>query len=167
MLKAANRDPRHPMSPENNSIPSADSITHVRQRLRDASVACGMRSLSWPAFLKNFPHGHLVAAVAVDVGADEIGSRRLRDLRDLLHRIIGRRASSGVFALTVSRAAGFPEILCGFEAQTDADALAAMTHAKPTDRYPGFATQRLFGLDTAMEAAIRAGLLSEGDIDQR
>ena len=126
-----------------------------------------MRSLSWPAFLKNFPQGHLVAAMAVDVGADEIGSRRLRDLRDLLHRIIGRRASSGAFALTVSRAAGFPEILCGFETKADADAVAALACAEPTDRYPGFTTQRFFRLDTPMAAALRAGLLSEGDIDQR
>ncbi len=41
-------------------------------------VATDMSSLSWPSFLKNFPSGHLVVAVAVDVGADEIGSRRLR-----------------------------------------------------------------------------------------
>lgn len=127
-----------------------------------------MRSMSWPAFLKNFPQGHLVVAVAVDVGADEIGSRRLRGLRDLLHRVIGRMASSnGSFALTVSRAAGFPEILCGFEAQADADALVVLGNAQPTDRYPGFATQHVFDLDTAMEAALGAGLLSDGDIDQR
>lgn len=125
-----------------------------------------MRSMSWPAFLKNFPQGHLVVAVAADVGADEIGSRRLRGLRDLLHRVIARMASNGGFALTVSRAAGFPEILCGFEARTDADALAALSNAQPTDRYPGFTTQRVVSLDTPMEAALRAGLLSEGDIDQ-
>ena len=134
------------------------------ERLRCAA----MRSMSWPAFLKNFPQGHLVVAVAVDVGADEIGSRRLRGLRDLLHRVIGRMASSnGNFALTVSRAAGFPEILCAFEAQADADALVLLGNAQPTNRYPGFATQRVFDLDTTMEAALGAGLLSEGDIDQR
>ncbi len=126
-----------------------------------------MSSLSWPAFLKNFPQGHLVAAVAVDVGADEIGSRRLRGLRDLLHRVVGRMASNGGFALTVSRAAGFPEILCGFETQADADALVMLSNARSTDRYPGFATQRVFSLDAPMEAALRAGLMSDGDIDQR
>lgn len=126
-----------------------------------------MRSMSWPAFLKDFPQGHIVAAVAVDVGADEIGSRRLRGLRDLLHRVVIRMASDGGFALTVSRAAGFPEILCGFEAQTDANALATLSSAEPTDRYPGFVTQRLFTLDAAMESALRASLLSKGDIDQR
>lgn len=127
-----------------------------------------MRSMSWPAFLKNFPQGHLVVAVAVDVGADEIGSRRLRGLRDLLHRLIGRMPpSKGGFALTVSRAAGFPEILCGFEAQADADALVALARAQRAERYPGFVTQRIFDLDTAMEAALRAGLLSDGDVDQR
>jgi hypothetical protein len=127
-----------------------------------------MRSMSWPAFLKSFPRGHLVVAVAVDVGADEIGSRRLRGLRDLLHRVIGRTISSrGGFALTVSRVAGFPEILCGFELQSDADSLAVLTKARPTDRYPGFATQRMFDLDTEMETALRAGLLSDGEIDQR
>lgn len=134
--------------------------------MRDTCVACGMRSLSWPAFLKNFPQGHLLTAVAVDVGADEIGSRRLRGLRDLLHRVIGSMASNGAFALTVSRAAGFPEILCGFEAQADADAVASLAHAEPTDRYPGFATQRLFNLDAGLEAALRAGLISDGDFNQ-
>jgi len=127
-----------------------------------------MRSMSWPAFLKNFPQGHLVVAVAVDVGADEIGSRKLRGLRDLLHRVIsGMASANGAFALTVSRAAGFPEILCGFEARIDADALALLAKAQPTDRYPGFATQRVFNLDTSLEASLRAGLLSDGDIDQR
>lgn len=127
-----------------------------------------MRSMSWPAFLKNFPQGHLVVAVAVDVGADEIGSRRLRGLRDLLYRVVGRMASSsGAFALTVSRASGFPEILCGFEATADAVSLVELVKAHPTDRYPGFATQRVFDLDTAMEAALRSSLLSDGDIDQR
>lgn len=126
-----------------------------------------MRSMSWPALLKKHPQGHLVVAVAVDVGADEIGSRRLRGLRDLLHRVVAGMASDGGFALTVSRAGGFPEILCGFEAQADADALAALSNVQPTDRFPGFATQRLFRLDATMEAALRAGLLSEGDIDQR
>lgn len=135
--------------------------------MRDTRVAPCMSSLSWPAFLKNFPHGHLVAAVAVHVGADEIGSRRLRGLRDLLHRVIGGMVANGAFALTVSRAAGFPEILCGFEAQTDADAFASLAHAGPTDRYPGFATQRVFDLDAALEAALRASLLSDGGIDQR
>ena len=126
-----------------------------------------MSSLSWPTFLKNFPQGHLVAAVAVDVGADEIGSRRLRGLRDLLHRVIARLPLVGAFALTVSRAAGFPEILCGFETRADADALAGLSKATTTDRYPGFATQRAFSLDAPMEAALRAGLLTGGDIDQR
>ncbi len=126
-----------------------------------------MSSRSWPAFLKNFPNGHLVVAVAVDVGADEIGSRRLRNLRDLLHRVIGAMASNGDFAITVSRAAGFPEILCGFAAEADADAFASLARADPTDRYPGFATQRLFRLEAALETALRAGLLSDGEMDQR
>ncbi len=104
-----------------------------------------------------------MAAAAVDVGADEIGSRRLRGLRDLLFRVIGSMASNGSFALTVSRASGYPEILCGFETQTDADAVASLTHAGPTDRFPGFATQRVFTL----EAPLEAGLMSDGDIDQR
>jgi hypothetical protein len=123
-----------------------------------------MSSLSWPAFLKNYPQGYLVVAVAVDVGADEIGSRRLRGLRDLLHRVMGRMASNGAFALTVSRAAGFPEILCGFEAQTDADVLAELGHTESTDRYPGFATQRVFRLDAPLEASLQASLLTDGDI---
>jgi hypothetical protein len=127
-----------------------------------------MRSMSWPAFLKNFPQGHLVVAVAVDVGADEIGSRKLRGLRDLLHRVIGGMASlDGAFALTVSRAAGFPEILCGFEDETAAEAVAILAKAQPTDRYPGFATQQVFDLDKSLEASLRASLLSDGEIDQR
>ena len=77
------------------------------------------------------------------------------------------RGLVGAFALTVSRAAGFPEILCGFETRADADALAGLSKATTTDRYPGFATQRAFSLDAPMEAALRAGLLTGGDIDQR
>ena len=135
--------------------------------MRDARVANYMSSLSWPSFLKNFPHGHLVAAVAVHIGADEIGSRQLRGLRDLLYRVIGGLASNGSFALTVSRAGGFPEILCGFESKADADAFASVVNAGSTDRYPGFATQRVFQFDAALEAALQAGRLSDGDIDQR
>ncbi len=135
--------------------------------MRIACVATAMSSLSWPAFLKNFPNGHLVVAVAVDVGADEIGSRRLRGLRDLLHRVIRGLALTGAFALTVSRAAGFPEILCAFETEADAAAFAALAPTEPADGFPGFATQRVFHLDAALEAALRAGLLSSGDIDPR
>jgi len=135
--------------------------------LRNTGVATGMSSLSWPSFLKSFPNGHLVVAVAVDVGADEIGSRRLRGLRELLNRVIGGAASNGAFALTVSRVAGFPEILCAFETETDAAAFATFAQTEPTDGFPGFATQRVFHLDAPMEAALRAGLLSGGDIDQR
>lgn len=126
-----------------------------------------MSSLSWPAFLKNFPHGHLVVAVAVDVGADEIGSRRLRGLRDLLRQVIGSLPTSGAFALTVSRAAGFPQILCAFETEADAGRLAALARAEPAEDFPGFATQRVFRLDTGLEAVLRAGLLSDGNVDQR
>lgn len=135
--------------------------------MRIACVATAMSSLSWPAFLKNFPNGHLVVAVAVDVGADEIGSRRLRGLRDLLHRVIRGLALNGAFALTVSRVAGFPEILCAFETEVDAAAFAALAPTEPADGFPGFATQRVFHLDAPLEAALRAGLLSSGDIDQR
>lgn len=132
--------------------------------MRNTGVATGMSSLSWPSFLKSFPNGHLVVAVAVDVGADEIGSRRLREL---LNRVIGGVALNGAFALTVSRVAGFPEILCAFETETDAAAFATLAQTEPTDGFPGFATQRVFHLDAPMEADLRAGLLSDGDIDQR
>lgn len=130
--------------------------------MRDARVGIAMSNLPWPAFLKNSPQGHIVAAVAADVGADEIGSRRLRGLRDLLYRVSGRMASNGAFALTVSRAAGFPEILCAFEALADADALAELGHAESTDRYPGFATQRVFRLDARLEAFLQASMLIDG-----
>ena len=140
---------------------------HVTQRLRATGVSTAMSSLSWPAFLKNFPHGHLVVAVAVDVGADEIGSHRLRGLRDLLRRVIGTLATGGDFALTVSRAAGFPEILCGFETKADADAFASLARAGSTDRYPGFATQRLFDLDATLEIALQAGLVGRGEMNRR
>ena len=135
--------------------------------MRITCVATVMSSLSWPSFLKSFPNGHLVVAVAVDVGADEIGSRRLRGLRDLLNRVIGGVALNGAFALTVSRVAGFPEIICAFETEADAAAFAALAQTEPTDGFPGFVRQRVFHLDAPMEAALRAGLLSGGDIDQR
>lgn len=130
-------------------------------------VATGMSSLSWPSFLKNFPSGHLVVAVAVDVGADEIGSRRLRGLRDLLRQVVGGLSLRGAFALTVSRAAGFPEILCAFEVESDARLLTRLVRAQIAEGYPGFASQYVFRLDDPLEAALRAGRRSNGDIDQR
>ena len=135
--------------------------------MRETRVATVMSSLSWPAFLKNHPNGHLVAAVAVNVGADEIGTRRLRGLRDLLYRVVDGMASNGSFALTVSRAGGFPEILCGFETEADANAFASVTHAVSANGYPGFASQRVFKLDGPLEGALRASQMSDGDIDPR
>jgi hypothetical protein len=135
--------------------------------LRNTSVAIVMSSVSWPSFLKNFPNGHLVVGIAVDVGADEIGSRRLRSLRDLLRQVIDGLASSGAFALTVSRVAGFPEILCAFESEADAKLLARLAGATPAEGYPGFSSQHVFRLDALLESALRAGLMSKGDIDQR
>jgi hypothetical protein len=135
--------------------------------LLSTGVPIRMSSLSWPSFLKNFPSGHLVVAVAVDVGADEIGSRRLRDLRDLLRQFVGGLPLSGAFALTVSRAAGFPEILCAFEIEADARLLAKPVCAEPAAGYPGFASQRVFSLDTPLEAALRAERSGKRDMDQR
>jgi len=127
-----------------------------------------MSAVSWPAFLLSHGHvGHLVVAVVTSVGADEVGSLRLRAIRDLVSRVLRSYDLAGAYALTVSRASGFPEILCVFEETQDADVFAVSVHAGATDRYPEWATQRTFRLDEAMEGALAASLLSDGEIDQR
>ena len=127
-----------------------------------------MSAVSWPAFLLSHGHvGHLVVAVVTSVGADEVGSLHLRAIRDLVSRVLRSYDLAGAYALTVSRASGFPEILCVFEETQDADVFAVSVHAGATDRYPEWATQRAFRLDEAMEGTLAAGPLSDGDIDQR
>lgn len=127
-----------------------------------------MSAVSWPAFLLSYGHvGHLVVAVVTSVGADEVGSLRLRAIRDLISRVLRSYDVAGAYALTVSRASGFPEIFCVFEEAQDADLFAVSVHAGATDRYPEWTTQRAFRLDDAMEGALAASLLSDGEIDQR
>ena len=142
-----------------------DSTTHrLLQTLKDEGYVCrdeAKRYHASPDALLPLSLYHPLHQLRREV------SDTLRGLRDLLHRVIRGLALTGAFALTVSRAAGFPEILCAFETEADAAAFAALAPTEPADGFPGFATQRVFHLDAALEAALRAGLLSSGDLDQR
>ena len=125
-----------------------------------------MPAVSCPALLTSHPRSHLVAAVVVGIGADERGTLLLRDLRDLLARFVARLRPAGRYALFLSRAHGFPEILCGFAERADAERLAAAVSATAGERFPEWASQHVFRLDETTAASLSASLLSDGDFDQ-
>ena len=104
-----------------------------------------MPKLSWSAFIEFHPAAHLVAGV---IPEEDMATVTARDSLALLAKLAKRLALTGQYALTVDRRSGLPEIHCAFSRETDAARFAQALDATSVGRYPGWASQRQFGLDT-------------------
>lgn len=139
-----------------------------------AGVNRAMPKMAWSTFLKNHlaSHRHLVVAgVPIDTDAD-LGSRHLQTLHGRLSKLVSRLAPEGAYSITIVRQAGAPEIHAAFEKRDDANRLAGAVGARadsapPDAASPGWASRRFFILDEATGAAIAAGLLTDGELDER
>mgnify|MGYP000741517692 CR=1 FL=1 len=126
-----------------------------------------MPKMAWTTLVAKHPVSHLVAA-SVPIGeGQDIGTRHLRELHALLSRLLTRLAPVGDHAITIVRDSGSPEIHAAFSERSDADRLAATVKARPTGRYPEWASRRLFVLDHPTSAAIAASLAADGELDER
>jgi hypothetical protein len=104
-----------------------------------------MPKLSWSAFIKLHPAAHLVAGV---IPEEDVATVTARDSLALLAKLAKRLSLTGQYAMTVDRPSGLPEIHCAFARETDAARFAQALNATGVGRYPGWASQRQFGLDT-------------------
>lgn len=128
-----------------------------------------MPRIAWSTFLKNHPasHHHLVVAVVpIDTGLD-LGTRHLQTLHGRLSKLVGRLAPEGAYSVTIVRQAGAPEIHVAFEKREDANRLARAVGADPGAPSSDGASRRSFILDEATGAAIAAGIVTDGELDQR
>lgn len=120
-----------------------------------------MPRLSWPDFVERHPAAHLLAGAVPPDGHEEIGTPRLRRLRDLLARSIGKQPLAGDYALTVVRQSGQPEIHCGFSQASDAERIAALVRARRRPDTEAPCEHYEFPLDEEVTSAIEAALQPE------
>ena len=90
----------------------------------------------------------------------------------LLNRLARHQKLGGVYAATVVRDTGRPEVYFAFVEEADARKFGDAVQAETTDRYSGWASQRAFELDSAKLAELDASLPAprtcprQGQIDQ-
>ena len=128
-----------------------------------------MPRIAWSTFLKNHPasrHHLVVAVVPIDTDLD-LGTRHLQTLHGRLSKLVSRLAPEGAYSVTIVRQAGAPEIHAAFEKSEDADRLARTVGARADALSSDGASRRFFILDEATGAAISAGLLTDGELDER
>lgn len=114
-----------------------------------------MSRLPWPELRGRQSRVHLVAAVQADQPAS---GPRLKEVQQVLQRLVRARNPAGDYATTIVRETGRPELYLAFAEEGDAQKLAAELQAVATDSYPGWATQRAVRLDEATVKALAASL---------
>jgi len=114
-----------------------------------------MSRVPWPELRSRQSRVHLVAVVQADQPAS---GPRLKEVQQLLQRLVRARHPVGDYATTIVREAGRPELYVAFAEEGDARKLAAELQAVPTDSYPGWATQRAVHLAGATVQALAASL---------
>jgi hypothetical protein len=114
-----------------------------------------MSRLPWPDLRVRQSRIHLVAVVQADQPAS---GPRLKEVQQLLQRLVRARHPAGDYATTIVREAGRPELYLAFAEEGDARKLAAELQAVATDSYPGWATQQAVHLDGATVRALAASL---------
>src|SRR5947209_1925100 len=98
----------------------------------------------WSDFVRNHPRAHLVVAF---LDSDDIGTPRMRAMRDVLVSTIRRLAPSAIYGVAIVRDKGAPEIHLAFADSFDAILVSTALEAKVMDQYPGYASQRGFAFD--------------------
>ncbi len=106
-----------------------------------------MAKLAWIDFINAHPGAHVVVGTSEE---DSSGSD-LRIVASRLGRLIAVQGGAGDYAVGIVREAGAPEVFCAFQQQAAADRFAQSVRARPTDRQAGWASQRAFSIDDAME----------------
>jgi hypothetical protein len=114
-----------------------------------------MSRLPWPELRGRQSRVHLLAVVQADQPAS---GPRLKEVQQVLQRLVRAQDPAGDYATTIVREAGRPELYLAFADEGDALNLAAELQAVATDSYPGWATQRAVHLDGATLKVLAASL---------
>lgn len=128
-----------------------------------------MPRFSWAKMMREHPSAHLV------VGRLPESKRKGRATdRKAAHReqLVGELAAAlqleGPWsASAVREKSGEANLHLAFASARDAGRFADAVMARPVGRYPGWASQREFGLTPAVERSIAAALATSGEIDER
>jgi hypothetical protein len=121
-----------------------------------------MSRVSWSQFLHRQSQAHLVVGVAALAEGPAAGDE-LKEVQNLLHRLVRRQKPSGDYASTVVREAGRPEAWFAFDDETDARKFGNAVDAETTDSYSGWASQLAFELLGTKLAGLEASLPAPRD----
>ena len=116
-----------------------------------------MSRMPWPQLLHRQSQAHLVVGVVAQAEGPAAGDE-LKEVQNLLSRLVRQQKPSGDYASTVVREAGRPEAWFAFDDETDARKFGDAVQAETTDTYPGWASQRAFELLGAKLAGLEASL---------
>jgi len=126
----------------------------LAQPARLLRVFASMSEVTWQSLLEQ-PERHLVV-VSLPQQASATGFRKIdgKSKREMFRRLLKKLPLAGFYALTIQRARGTTEMMCGFECPTDAAEAAQAVGATEVAPYEGWRTQRAAVLDYAKEESL-------------
>jgi hypothetical protein len=116
-----------------------------------------MSRVPWHQFQDRQPQAHLVVGVLAQAEGP-VGGHELNAVRNLLNRLVKQQKLRGDYAATVVRDTGRPEVYFAFVEEADARKFGDAVQAEITDRYSGWASQRVFDLPGPKLANLEASL---------
>ena len=113
-----------------------------------------MSEVTWQSLLEQ-PERHLVV-VSLPQQASDTGFRKIdgKSTREMFRRMLKKLPLTGLYAVTIQRARGTTEMMCGFECPADAAEAAQAVGATEVTPYEGWRTQRATALDDAKEECL-------------
>jgi hypothetical protein len=116
-----------------------------------------MSRMPWPQLLQRQSQAPLVVGVVAQAEGPAAGDE-LKEVQNLLNRLVRQQKPSGDYATTVVRDAGRPEAWFAFEKETDARKFGDAVQAETTNIYSGWASQRAFDAPGPKLAGLEASL---------
>ena len=116
-----------------------------------------MSRVPWSQFLHRQSQAHLVVGVVAQTEGPAAGDE-LKEVQNLLSRLVRQQKLGGDHAATVVRDTGRPEVYFAFDDEADARKFGDAVDAETTDIYSGWASQRAIELLGPKLAALEASL---------
>jgi hypothetical protein len=121
-----------------------------------------MSKIPWHLFQDRHLRAHLVVGAAAQLEGPAVGDE-LKAIHSLLRRLVAKQKPVGDYAASVVRDAGRPEVHFAFVEEADARKFGDAVQAETTDRYSGWASQRVFDLPGSKLANLEASLPAPRD----
>jgi hypothetical protein len=116
-----------------------------------------MSRVPWHLFKDRQPRAHLVVGALVQTD-EPFGGDELTAAQSVLTRLARKHTPAGDYAATMVRDTGRREAYFAFDDDTEARKFAAAVQAKASDSCLGWASRRVFELDSARLADLEASL---------